>query len=59
MQIEHKATLLRSVRARLSEARHLVTFVDLDSDEADLINTLIDVTELAVTDCMQGSSNAA
>lgn len=51
MQEEHKGTLLRSVRARLDEARRLLSFIDVGHEAAELINTLIDVADLAVTDC--------
>lgn len=49
---EHRETLLRSVRYRLDEARRLLAMVDLDTGPADLINALIDVADLAVTDTM-------
>lgn len=49
---EHREALLRSVRYRLDDARRLLAMVDLDTGPADLINALIDVADLAVTDTM-------
>lgn len=57
---EHREALLRSVRYRLDDARRLLAMVDLDTGPADLINAMIDVTDLAVTDTMAvGSSVTA
>ena len=49
---EHKGTLLRSVRARLDEARRILAFVELERGDAELVCTLINVADLAVADCM-------
>lgn len=49
---EHRETLLRSVRYRLDEARRLLAMADVDAGSSDLINAMIDVTDLAVSDTM-------
>lgn len=49
---EHRDTLLRSVKYRLDDARRLLAMVDLDTESTEIINAMIDVTDLAVTDKM-------
>ena len=53
MSEEIRTTLLKSVRSRLDDARRLLAITELDGEAANLIQALLNVTELAVSDCIQ------